>query len=332
VSAVAHGSIERDHGAPGAMSGLATINALLADEDDRLNQAFEAPRWPVTLVVSPPRAGSALFQQLALSCTGMDTVSNVLARFWRAPYLGALLERDLKDPNYVSHLKSYGSHYNPVGAHEPHEWGWFWQHWLRLEGDDHYCAPDRPVDAAGLNRKLAAIEAAKEAPLLFDNVFAWCNLDVVVGILPRVLLVVLKRDPYYLCNSILNARADRYGDVRAWHSHRPRNIDDLLSIDDPVAQTVAQVWSILGEIDACVARVDPADVFTVEYPDLVGKPQEVMRRFVAFLAGLGVEVGLRDPLPEFPQLRNRNTPEFVNPLYKELLDGCFGGTFGAEPR
>lgn len=307
---------------------LGRMNALLAAEDDRLSAGHRAPRWPVTFVVATPRSASTLFQQLALSTMRIGYVGNVMARFWMAPVLGAVLERDLDDPEYVSHLKSHGGYYTAPGAHEPHEWGWFWHHWLRLDGDSFYCDPEHPVDGAGLGRKLAAIEAVKGAPLVFDNVFAMANLGEVRAALPRVLAVHIRRDPYYVCNSILNARIDRYGDVGAFFAHRPRTIDAVLAIDDPVEQVVAQVRAIVDEMAEALAPMDPNDVFTVDYPDIVGEPHAVMRRFAAFLAGREAPVTMRDTLPEFPQLRNRNTAAFVRPELKDRLDAAIARAFG----
>ena len=311
----------------GAKGALERMNALLAAEDDRLSADHEAPRWPVTFIVATPRSASTLFQQLALSTMRIGYVSNVMARFWRAPVLGAVLARDLDDPDYVSHLKSHGTYYNAPGAQEPHEWGWFWRHWLRLEGDDHYCDPARPIDGAGLCRKLAAVEAVKDAPLVFDNVFAMANLDVLRAALPRVLAVRIRRDPYFVCNSILNARIDRYGDVGAFFSHRPRAIEAILAVADPVEQVVQQVRAIVDEIADSLTPMAPADVLSVEYPDIIGAPQAVMRRFAAFLAGHGAPVEMRAALPDFPQLRNRNTAAFVRPELKERLDAAFAEAF-----
>lgn len=308
------------------MTEIERINALLKEEDDKLTQRFLAPEMPVTFIVSLPRAASALFQQLAASVMRIGYISNIQARFWMAPYLGAMLEKDLQDPDFISAFKAYGSNYNPPGAHEPHEFGWFWQDWLRLEGEDHYCSDARSIDGRGLNGKLAAMEAAKEAPLLFDNVFAMANLHILKQILPRILVVHIKRDPYFVCNSIINAKLDRHGDIHAFHGHRPRNIEEILAVEDPVEQTVLQVGSIVDEIEKTLNLFDAAGIFTVSYKEIIGAPVETMIRFAEFLEGHGAKTALRSPLPEIT-LQSRNAPSLINPEYKDRLDDHFKRLF-----
>lgn len=309
---------------------LDSVNALLRERDDELTAGFDRPQQPVVFIVAPPRAASTLFQQLTRSTLSVGCVSNIMARFWMAPYIGAVLEQDMSDPDFVSSLKSYGRHYNPVNAHEPHEWGWFWAHWLQLKPGEFYCPPRHRIDRDGLNRKLAAVQAVKRAPLLFDNVYAMCNLPLLLEAIPRVLLVRIRRSHYYVANSVLNARIDRHGDVSAFFSHKPRNIERLLEIDDPVEQSVAQVHAIATEIDNLIAAVNPDDIFDVDYPDIVGDPHGVMRGFSRFLAKHECSVSMRDPMPEFPQLRNRNHPSYVKPQHSLRLTRHIVNYFGAE--
>ncbi len=306
------------------------MNVLLRQRDDQLTAGFGKPDRPVIFVLAPPRGASTLFQQLTRSSLGVGCVSNIMARFWMAPYIGATLEQDMDDPNFVSSLKSYGRHYNPVNAHEPHEWGWFWAHWLRLSPGQLYCPPGQRIDGDGLNQKLAALQAVKQAPLLFDNPYAMCNIALLAKSIPQVLLVRMRRAPYYLANSVLNARIDRLGDVSAFFGHRPRDVARILAIDDPVEQAVAQIHAIMGEIEQVVANMGSSTVFTIDYPDIVRNPHAVMRRFSQFLAGHNCAVPMREPMPTFPQLRDRNHPKFVHPAHAERLRRCVAEYFGQD--
>ncbi|TPV94806.1 MAG: sulfotransferase [Myxococcales bacterium FL481] len=320
---------------PGAVieptsSVLERMNAQLATVDDEYTRHFTSPTRPVSFVVATPRSASTLFQQLVCSTLSVGCVSNIMARFWMAPFIGATLEQDLHDPRFVSALRSYGRHYNPANAHEPHEWGWFWRRWLKLDGTSCYCASDQELDARGLSQKLSAIESIRDAPLLFDNLYAMCNLDRLAAMLPRVLAIHLRRPPYYVANSILNARIDRYGDINAFFGHRPRNYDELVKIDDPVEQVVAQVQAIRREMDETLARFADDDVLTVDYIDLIQSPQRIMHRFADFLASHGAPVERRDPMPEFPQLRDRNSSAFVRSEHADRLAAHVTAYFGPD--
>ena len=308
------------------MVDMAQVNALLAAEDDRLTAARTAPERPVTFIVAPPRAASSLFQQVVASVHDVGYVTNTLARFWRAPAIGAVLDKGLRDPLWVSNLRSrYG---NTEGPQEPHEWGFFWHHWLRLEGDSFYADPAaRPLDGPGLNAKLAALEATYDAPLMFDNVYAMANLDALIPLLPLVLAVHLTRDPYFVCNSMLNARISRYGDINTFYAHPPRTMAALQRIADPVEQVVRQIKDILDEMDAALALLPADAVFKVDYLDMVADPLAVADAFAAFLDRHGAPVRPRTPRPDL-RLAHRNTPAQVAPDLRDRLDAAFARVFG----
>jgi len=299
------------------MSAIDLLNGAMAAEDDRLTREFGPPEKPVVIVFSQPRGASTLFQQLAISCLDIGYISNLLARFWRAPYLGAQLEQSVRDPEYVS---NFGSRYgNVAGAQEPHEWGWFWRHWLKLGGDETYCPQSVQIDSGGLLGKLGALEAVVGSSLLIDSIYAITNFDLLVSLLPRVVVVRLRRDLYYICNSHLNARLSRHGDIGAFYGHRPKNIEEILAIEDPVEQVVAQVKASEQEMLKTLKPFGAEGVFDMAYSDLVAKPQDAMNRFAEFLNDNGAGVRMLRPLPQL-DLENRDNPRYIRAEHRERLD------------
>ncbi len=292
--------------------------------DDRLTQGFEAPEMPVSFIFSHPRAASTLYMQLALSSLKIGYADNTLARFPKAPYLGALLAKDIRDPDYVSNFKSeFGI---APGAQEPHEWGWFWRYWLKLGKDRSFCADGVDIDGTGLRAKFGALESAMEAPLLFDNVFAMNNFEVVREILPKVLVVSIERDPYFICNSLINARIKRHGHIGVFYGNETRDIDEILAIEDPVEQIVAQVRSTRDEIAARLAALPSSRVLKVDYLEIIENPWGCMDKLAGFISGHGGKIARRDALPEVA-LTNRNSPALIRPEYKDRLDRHFKAYF-----
>lgn len=299
------------------------MNELLAEEDDRLTAHFGKPKLPVSYIFSQPRSASTLFTQVVFSAYRIGYASNLLSRFYRAPYIGAKLEAGIADPDHTS---TYRTKHVTLGAHEPHEWGWFFRHWLGLAADEFYCPPNSPFDADGLGRKIAALESVFDAPMLFDSVFAMTNYDRTLQATPNALAVYVRRDPYYVCNSLINARLDRHGDLSAWYGQRPRNVQELLRIEDPVEQIAAQVKSIDDELERDLGGLDQRRVLRVDYDDLVERPLEQAARFASLLEQHGVDV-TRRPVPEV-SLRNRNVPANIRPEFKPRLDAAFERAFG----
>lgn len=312
------------------MSGildLAAVNRSLQALDERLCAAFDQPRLPIGFIVALPRAASTLFQQILASSLDIGYVSNILARFWLAPYHGAVVARSLRQPEFVSSFRS--SYGNTTGPLEPHEWGWFWKRWLRLEGEEHYCLAERPPDWPALARVLAALEAALEAPLLFDNVYAMANLDALRQAVPGSLAIHLRRNPYAVCTSILNARLSRHGDLRRFYGHPPRNMTVLAAVEHPVEQVVLQVKSIREEIRHTLEGFAADRVLTVDYADMVAAPEVVVQEYRSFLLRHGVALDRRPTV--LPPLRSRDRAGLADPSLKPELDACYQAHIGPLP-
>lgn len=306
---------------------VALLNDRLEADDDRLTADFTRPARPVSFILSQARAASTLFVQVVASCYRIGYVSNLLSRYARAPYIGASLQRSLEDPDFES---TFRTDFVTSGPAEPHEWGWFWANRLRLRPDEYYVPLERPVDIGTLAAKLAAIESALEAPLLFDNIFAQCNLDMIEASVSPVVTLRMRREPYYVCSSILNARLRRHGDIAVWYGNRTRDHARIARIEDPVRQVVEQVWSTEEEIGAIAdARPDHLQM-DVEYEELVTAPTALADRFAALLGRLGAPLEARPTRPEIT-LQSRNRADQVNPQFRDRLTARFAERFGYLP-
>jgi hypothetical protein len=303
------------------------INDTLQAEDDRLTASLSSPSQPVSFIVALPRGASTMFQQIVISAIDMGYITNLMAQFWLAPCIGAGLDRKLRPDQYTS---SFASRFgNTVGAHEPHEWGWFWRHWLRLEGDEHYCGTNRVLDGNGLRKKLAGLEQVLDAPLLFDNVYAMANFGTITKLLPSVIAVHLTRDPYFICNSILNARMERYGSLHHFYGHRPRNVDTLISIEDPIEQVVLQVKSLVAEVEETLSTHPDSHIFTADYTTIVEDPLGTVDRFAAFLEGHGIGIRRKAHRPDI-RLNNRNNLDHIPLDRRTAVDPVFARQFGDD--
>ena len=310
------------------MEWIDTVNDLLADEDSRRRARFGPAKLPVTFIFALPRGASTPFHQLILSSMQIGYASNIMARFWRAPYLGALLQEDMQTNDYVSNFRSkLGNTFGPL---EPHEWGWFWRHWLRLKGDDHYCSKNDPPDFKVLSSLFGAIESVTEAPLIFDSVFAMANIREMRQAIPKTLAAHVIRPPYYVCNSIIKGRLARSGNLSEFYGHRPRNIDDILKINDPVEQIVRQVKSILDEMERDLASFSSDEVFTVHQDELLDDFNAITDRYAHFLTSHDVEV-TRKTNALSVRFKSRNTPSLIEPAYRECLNKYFEKIIGPIP-
>lgn len=304
------------------------INERLRADNERLIAGFGAPALPVTFILSQARAASTLFIQVVASCYRIGYASNLLSRFSDAPYIGAQLQASLEDPDFTS---SFRTDFVTSGPAEPHEWGWFWRRAIGLPEDTYYLPEGQTVDIAALTRTLGGLEQALGAPLLFDNIFAQCNLDHLRDAMNRLLTVHLHRDPFYVCNSILNARLRRHGDLSVWYGNCPRDYDRIQALTDPVEQVVEQVWSTEQEIAEIAAKQSPGQHMKIDYDDLSSDPGGVADRFAASLSDLGADLTPRLTRPKMLFI-SRNHPDQVNPVFADRLRRCFRARFGYLPQ
>ena len=77
---------------------LGQLNDALAPAGDALAAAHDVPRHPVILVVGCPRSGTTLLMQWLAAAGCFSVPTNLVSRFFRAPAIGALVERVLFDP------------------------------------------------------------------------------------------------------------------------------------------------------------------------------------------------------------------------------------------
>lgn len=302
-----------------------SVNKCLADRNH--DRDVEIPTdggydlVPPIFILSPPRGGSTLFQQILISALELGYVSNIMAHFWLSPDVGARLQQRFMTGDFCSNFESeYGNSFGPL---EPHEWGWFWHHWLALNGTDHYCR--NPVDWQGLRRTLDQIQQIFERPIIFDNVYVCSNLVEIEKRIGPILVINLTRSPWHICNSVLNARVSRYGDISAFYGPVPLMWDASDKALDPVEQVVKQTRLLLDEIDTAAAAIPADRVLTVDYTDYHARPGEIVEEVRRFVNKHGGDIGPAGR--SFEPFEDRNLTARSLPGIRDSLDTVFADYF-----
>lgn len=259
---------------------------LLQDLNARLERVWlpgDTPQLPVVLIQGVPRSGTTVLYQLLSRTGGFTYPTNLVARFYRNPGLGWMIQ-GLVEP-FLSHqdlpLQSRAG--LTEGWWQPHEFGYFWRHHLGIH--DHH-EPDAP-DLAELVVRLAQLEHAGGRPLLLKNGILSYSTPVLEAALPTLKVIRLTRDPVEVADSILRMRERYTGDAANWWSVRPADISSVEHAS-PEAQVAFQVRHCRDALDVIEPIVD------VDYAGLCADPRGTLGTIAD---AIGIRLDL-DGVPE----------------------------------
>ncbi len=301
---------------------LDLLNKTLKVENNKLIADFTDNSYPIYFIIAQPRGASTLLQQLLTSNLELGYISNLLAKFYKAPLFGIELEKNFIEKNYKSNfLSKYG---NTFGINEPHEWGWFWKEMLSLQGEEHY---SKLNDFTKLKQNLLSITNTKKLPLIIDNVFALSNLIKIQKNLKNIKIINMTRDLYFVCNSIINARLSKNNDINVFYGHPPKNINEVLKIKHPIEQIVFQVKSIQNEIDDIVQSFNN-NTLNIDYEEIYNNSFAVVNKFHSFVKEDNIHLNFKEK--HLPILSYRNDTKLINNQYKDDLDFYYNKYFKEE--
>lgn len=230
---------------------LQELNSLLSVPERQVEEGLKSPRWPVVFIVGPPRSGTTLLLQWLAQTGIFGYPTNLISRFYAAPYIGAKIQRLLTDPKFdfndeFQDLRQSIDFNSTLGKTQgllaPNEFWYFWRRFIPNEEP----RPLRPeeveeVDESEFASSLAALEAALEKPLAMKGLILQYDLDVLASMLQnQVVFIHTYRHPFYNAQSLLKAREDYYGTRKKWYSVKPKEHEQLKDAN-PIEQVVGQV-------------------------------------------------------------------------------------------
>lgn len=283
---------------------FAALNAALADAKlpQRADTQADAGSLPALYIVGAPRSGTTLLSQLCSRHLPVGYIDNIVARFWRRPEVGIRLSRAVLGDSGRAGIALASRHGVTQEAGGPHEFGYFWRHWLALDGaPSHKLSSEalQALDAQGLRQALREqLLAEFGRPVVFKNVICGLQAEYLSRVHPASLFIWIRRDTEEVTRSILKCREERFGDYGAWWSLKPSNYAQLAAIAEPALQVLAQVRSCEADFAQELGKAG-VHALTVNYADLLADPGGVLARIgQACQAALGYPLALRpDPLP-----------------------------------
>ena len=295
------------------------LKQRLAPIQEQVNAEYGMPKWPVGLIIGPPRSGTTVFLQFLASTGHFSYPSNLLARFAYAPYIGALVQKMLLNSEFDPHgdfadIRSTPSFDSELGkskgALATNEFFHFWRISLNRYFPEPFTEQElEKIDYDRLTAGLASIEAAFQKPFCTKEMLLQYNLSKFFKHQPYSFYFRLVRNPIYVCQSILQARIKYSGSKEEWWSAKPEEYEKL-KVLDVYRQIAGQVYYTEKAIDAGLSEVPDENQLTISYERFCSDPESIYREIVDKYNSLGYEL----PCELNSAYRFRSTNEFRLPI------------------
>lgn len=276
---------------------------------------------PFVYIVGAPRSGTTLLSQVLSHCLELGYINNLVAKFWRRPSVGIRLSQSVlgDDPGRtLAFTSKYGT---TEGAAGPHEFGYFWRHWLPLDSARTHHLTEQDLEKADGDGLRHAIEqeilAAFNKPVVTKNVICGFMAAYLSRLHPASLFIHIDRDPYTTACSILLARKMRYGTYDAWWSLKPAAWP--FTAANPGEEVGLQVLHCRKEMTEELAKPG-VNALHVTYEELCASPQSVIEKVQQALAAMGADaIQLRTLEKAFAPTPPPNVPQdLAEGIYRAL--------------
>jgi hypothetical protein len=298
------------------------LNAVLQHAELPTTQlSVRAESLPIVYIVGVPRSGSTVLSQLVSRYLPLGYINNFIARFWLRPSVGIHLYRTLFGETARHEIALRSTHGVTEGIHGPHEFGYFWRHWLQLDRSrTHHLTEDavQTLDRVGLKHALEReILGAFATGIVFKNVICGFQASFLTELHPNSLFVHVRREPWEVATSILNCRHERYGSYETWWSLKPSTYPFEIASNDPAAQVAQQVLDCEAEFEHELSRPG-VQAMEIRYERLCENPTAALQAICARLRIFGTDLKLL--ASDIPPLTASRPPGLPAALEARLRD------------
>lgn len=256
-------------------------NSLYKNERDLIAE-FNKPKYPVCLIIGNPRSGSTLLYQY-LSSTGLFSYpSNIISRFYNAPYIGSLIHKMFIDLDYKNEIfGNQSTNFKSIlgkteGAGSPNEFWYFWRRFFKFD-EIHKISDDnlQYIEKDLLLKELASIEIVFNKPLCIKASMLNWNLQFLYETIENSIFIFIKRDEIYNMHSLYNARRHFFNNINQWYSFKPPEYLELKE-KNVYAQLAGQVIYTNKHIENKIKNFDQKRTISVSYEEFCLNPSSFL--------------------------------------------------------
>src|SRR6056297_178048 len=260
---------------------LNDINNLLYPVENNILSNFQNLKYPIVLIMGGARSGTTLTLQWLAESGYFAYPTNMMSRFYKAPYIGAKIQLMLTKYDHNNEISksfndtiSYESTLGKTtGALAPHESWYFWRRFFKFDEIQKLTENElNKIEKDKFVSELSAIESVFDKPLAMKGMNVNWHIPYIEEILDNVLFIHVKRKPLYQIQSIFNARKKYYGTINEWYSFKPPEYKTLKN-KDPYTQIAGQVYYTNKAIEKGFKKIDNNKCMTLEYEKFCKNPK-----------------------------------------------------------
>jgi len=254
---------------------FALMNESLIETEENLIDNFTSPELPIILVIGVQRSGTTVLTQALVSLFNLSYPTNLIARFWRAPYIGAMLNHSLRiNDEKMLYSSTFGATSNVSG---PHEFSYFWRHWFPESATNAlpWMLSGQQQDL--LRKHFAAWQSVRNEPLLFKNLLEVIpNIENLSTIFPTAVFLNIIRDDFFVIQSTYESKKNYGEEYKSWFGIKPKNYREIMEIDDPLIQSTEQVFYLKRDIAGSLSQIPKDRYLNIAYEDFMSSPEKII--------------------------------------------------------
>ena len=279
---------------------ITELRRILEPVQEQLNKQYQAPKYPVVVVLGNPRSGTTILTQILAGTGYFAYPTNFLSRLAYAPWIGAMIQQMLFNPVYdfrgeLSDIQSASGFTSTlgktIGTLAISEFFHFWRKFFPTH-DPGYIPEEllEKVDVDRMRSELASIESVFNKPFMSKGKMMQHNITFFAEKVPELFFIHIKRDPMYVMQSVMMSRRKYYGTDKIWWSVKPKEFEFLAQMP-PTYQVAGQVLYTLQDIDHGLESVNESRKMIFSYESLCENPKQIFKELQIKFSQYGYPLG-----------------------------------------
>ena len=246
-------------------------------------------RHPLIFIMGCARSGSTLLLQYLASLNKFCYPTNLLSRFYYAPYAGALIQKmlyDLDDKQELLKFDNESSEYHSSlgktkGMLSPHEFWYYWRRFFKF-GEIQKLS-DTEIESAAWEKfinGLNALQYVNDKPLVLKGMMLNWHIPVLAAKIPQAYFIYVKRNLLYNAQSLLQARKNFFGSYDKWYSFKPPEYSQIKK-KHFIEQAADQVYYTNLAIEKGLAEINQSRYLILDYEKFCKMPAKSLAGFLS---------------------------------------------------